>query len=125
MYSPLAGHVGQYVQLGTRLITIVPVTSVYLEANFKETQAGGPHADRPAGGAACRCAQGHGSARRRGKLYDRHFTKIVQRVPVRIRVDTGPETRKVLLPGLSVTVDIDTKSASDDSKRIEAENRHE
>jgi membrane fusion protein (multidrug efflux system) len=49
----------------------------------------------------------------------------VQRVPVRIRVDTGPETRKVLLPGLSVTVDVDTKAATDDSKRVAAENRHD
>jgi membrane fusion protein (multidrug efflux system) len=49
----------------------------------------------------------------------------VQRVPVRIRIDTGPETRKVLLPGLSVTVDVDTKSATDESKRIAAENRHD
>jgi membrane fusion protein, multidrug efflux system len=46
-------------------------------------------------------------------------------VPVRIRIDTGPNTRKVLLPGLSVTVDVDTKSATDDSDRIAAENRHE
>ncbi|MEA3117010.1 MAG: rane fusion protein multidrug efflux system, partial [Paraburkholderia sp.] len=50
--------------------------------------------------------------------------KIVQRVPVRIRIETGPLTRRVLLPGLSVTVDVDTRSARDDNKRIGAENGH-
>ena len=39
-----------------------------------------------------------------------NFTKIVQRVPVRIHVDMGQETRKVLVPGLSVTVNVDTRS---------------
>jgi membrane fusion protein (multidrug efflux system) len=51
-----------------------------------------------------------------------NFTKIVQRVPVRIRIDTGAETRSVLLPGLSVTVDVDTRSARDRDARIDAEN---
>jgi membrane fusion protein, multidrug efflux system len=43
-------------------------------------------------------------------------------VPVRIRIDTGAETRSVLLPGLSVTVDVDTRSARDRDARIDAEN---
>jgi membrane fusion protein, multidrug efflux system len=146
LYSPLAGRVGdrtvrvgQYVQPGTRLMTVVPVTSVYLEANFKETQVGRMRIGQPATlhvdalkgtdlhGVVESFSPGTGAqfALLPPENATGNFTKIVQRVPVRIRVDTGPETRKVLLPGLSVTVDIDTKSASDDSKRIDAENRHE
>jgi membrane fusion protein (multidrug efflux system) len=51
-----------------------------------------------------------------------NFTKIVQRVPVKIRIAAGPETRNVLLPGLSVNVDVDTRSARDTAQRIEREN---
>jgi membrane fusion protein (multidrug efflux system) len=146
LFSPVAGRVGdrtvrvgQYVQPGTRLMTVVPVESVYLEANFKETQVGRMrigqaatlHVDALKGtdlhGVVESFAPGTGAqfALLPPENATGNFTKIVQRVPVRIRVDTGPETRKVLLPGLSVTVDIDTTSASDDSKRIDAENRHE
>jgi membrane fusion protein, multidrug efflux system len=146
LYSPLAGRVGdrtvrvgQYVQPGTRLMTVVPVESVYLEANFKETQVGRMRVGQPATlhvdalkgtdlhGVVESFAPGTGAqfALLPPENATGNFTKIVQRVPVRIRVDTGPNTRKVLLPGLSVTVDIDTKSATDDSDRIAAENRHE
>jgi membrane fusion protein, multidrug efflux system len=51
-----------------------------------------------------------------------NFTKIVQRVTVRIRLDAGKETRSVLVPGLSVTVHVDTRSGRDARKRIEQEN---
>jgi membrane fusion protein, multidrug efflux system len=54
-----------------------------------------------------------------------NFTKIVQRVPVRIRLQTGPEPRSVLMPGLSVTVDVDTRSARDRDARIDAENHRD
>jgi membrane fusion protein (multidrug efflux system) len=53
-----------------------------------------------------------------------NFTKIVQRVPVRIRIDTGPQTRAVLLPGLSVTVEVDTQSARANDAQIAGENAH-
>ncbi|NEL27682.1 MAG: HlyD family secretion protein, partial [Xanthomonas perforans] len=42
-----------------------------------------------------------------------NFTKVVQRVPVRIRVLAGDEARKVLVPGMSVEVTVDTRSAKD------------
>jgi membrane fusion protein, multidrug efflux system len=146
LVAPLAGRVGdrtvrvgQYVQPGTRLMTVVPVTSVYLEANFKETQVGRMRIGQPATlhvdalkgtdlhGVVESFAPGTGAqfALLPPENATGNFTKIVQRVPVRIRVDTGPQTRQVLLPGLSVTVDVDTKSATDDTDRIAAENRHE
>ena len=40
-----------------------------------------------------------------------NFTKIVQRVPVRIKLNAGPESRKVLVPGLSLEVKVDTRTA--------------
>ncbi|WP_250467877.1 HlyD family secretion protein [Caballeronia sp. GAFFF2] len=146
LYSPLAGRVGdrsvrvgQYVQPGTRLMTIVPVEALYLEANFKETQVGRMRVGQPATlhVDAIKGADLHGVVESfspgTGAQFallppenaTGNFTKIVQRVPVRIRVDTGPQTRKVLLPGLSVTVDVDTRSATEDSRHIAEENSHD
>ena len=143
--SALAGNVGdrtvrvgQYVQPGTRMLTVVPVQSSYIEANFMETQIGRMrigqpvtlHVDALPGadlhGTVDSFAPGTGSqfALLPPENATGNFTKIVQRVPVRVRVDTGPETRSVLLPGLSVTVEVDTRSARDRDARIEAENRH-
>jgi membrane fusion protein (multidrug efflux system) len=42
-----------------------------------------------------------------------NFTKIVQRVPVRIDVDNGDGTLGLLRPGLSTTVSVDTRSAAE------------
>jgi membrane fusion protein (multidrug efflux system) len=140
--SPIAGRVGdrtvrvgQYVQPGTRLLTIVPVQDIYLEANFKETQiglmrAGQPatiHVDALAGGdlhgTVASFSPGTGSefALLPPQNATGNFTKIVQRVPVRIHIDAGEEARKVLMPGLSVTVKVDTRGGRDAPKRIDAE----
>jgi membrane fusion protein (multidrug efflux system) len=144
IYSAIAGRigdrtvrVGQFVQPGTRLLTVVPVQQLYLEANFKETQVGRMRVGQPATlhvdalgsvelhGVVDSFAPGTGAefALLPPENATGNFTKIVQRVPVRIRLEAGPETQSVLLPGLSVTVDVDTGSARDD-KRIAAENRH-
>jgi membrane fusion protein, multidrug efflux system len=45
-----------------------------------------------------------------------NFTKIVQRVPVRIEVDDSDGNLGVLRPGLSTTVSVDTRSAPEDRK---------
>ena len=143
--STLAGRVGdrtvrvgQYAQPGTRMMTVVPVQSVYLTANFKETQIGqmraGQHAsvhvdalpDADLHGVVDSFAPGTGSqfALLPPENATGNFTKIVQRVPVRIRLDTDEQTRKLLVPGLSVTVDVDTRSAHDDSQHASADNHH-
>jgi membrane fusion protein (multidrug efflux system) len=133
-----AVRVGQYVQPGTRLMTIVPVQDIYLDANFKETQIGRMRAGQPVtihvdalGGAdlhgtVASFAPGTGSefALLPPQNATGNFTKIVQRVPVRIRVDAGEEARKVLVPGLSVTVKVDTRSGRDAPKRIASEPGH-
>ncbi|TDV13959.1 membrane fusion protein (multidrug efflux system) [Paraburkholderia caballeronis] len=141
--SALAGRVGdrsvrvgQYVQPGTRMMTVVPVQSTYLEANFKETQIGRMRIGQPVElrvdalpghtlhGVVDSFSPGTGAqfALLPPENATGNFTKIVQRVPVRIRIDTGPETRAVLLPGMSVTVDVDTRSARALDDRIDAEN---
>jgi membrane fusion protein (multidrug efflux system) len=43
-----------------------------------------------------------------------NFTKIVQRVPVRIRIEADDKVRRLLVPGLSVTAVVDTKAAKDE-----------
>ena len=50
-----------------------------------------------------------------------NFTKIVQRVPVRISIDIGPETRRALVPGMSVEVSVDTRSARKAAERMRDE----
>ena len=45
-----------------------------------------------------------------------NFTKIVQRVPVRITVDADVAQQDLLRPGMSVVVDVDTRTSSDTSK---------
>ena len=129
-------RVGQYAQPGTRLMSIVPVQDVYLEANFKETQIGLMRAGQPATihvdalpgidlhGTVVSFSPGTGSqfALLPPQNATGNFTKIVQRVPVRIHVDAGQETRNVLMPGLSVTVHVDTRSGRDSAKRLRSEN---
>ncbi|WP_322071118.1 HlyD family secretion protein [Paraburkholderia bannensis] len=144
--SALAGRVGdrtvrvgQYVQPGTRMLTVVPVQKTYLTANFKETQIGRMRIGQPVElyvdalpghtlhGVVDSFSPGTGAqfALLPPENATGNFTKIVQRVPVRIRIDTGPQTRGVLLPGMSVTVDVDTRSARDDDRRIDAENHRD
>lgn len=139
-------RVGQYIQAGTRMMTVVPVDALYLIANFKETQIGLMRIGQPVTitvdalpgedihGTIESFSPGTGS---RFALVPTdnatgNFTKIVQRVPVRIHVDAGPEAHKVLVPGLSATVSVDTRGARDDTqaqkdekKRSEAERRRQ
>jgi len=129
-------RVGQYAQPGTRLMTIVPVQNIYLVANYKETQIGLMRAGQPATihvdalggtdlhGTVDSFSPGTGSqfALLPPQNATGNFTKIVQRVPVRTHLDVGQETRNVLVPGLSVTVRVDTRSGRDAEKRVEREN---
>ena len=52
-----------------------------------------------------------------------NFTKIVQRVPVRIAVDAGPDARGVLVPGLSAEVTVDTIGAQGEIGRMRDQER--
>lgn len=121
-------RVGQYVPAGTRLMTVVPVETLYLVANFKETQIGLMRIGQPATievdalpgdvlhGVVESFSPGTGSrfAQVPTDNATGNFTKIVQRVPVRIRIDAGAIARMVLVPGLSVTASVDTRGARDE-----------
>ncbi|GJG94837.1 HlyD family secretion protein [Cupriavidus pauculus] len=116
-------RVGQFAQPGTRLLTVVPVQDLYLTANFKETQVGRMrpgqpvtlHVDALSGeelhGVVDSLSPGTGSqfALLPAQNATGNFTKIVQRVPVRIQVDVPNAARPVLVPGLSVAVEVDTR----------------
>ena len=140
--APIAGRVasrsvrpGQFVQPGMRLMTIVPGQDIYVVANFKETQLalmrpGQPvkiHADALPGvtftGSVESITPGTGAnfSLIPPQNATGNFTKIVQRVPVRIRIDAGAAARKVLVPGLSLNVEVDTRTAKDDLDAIRAE----
>src|SRR5579885_3257540 len=120
-----AGQVGQYVKPGTQLLSIVPLPHVYVTANFKETQLTwmrpGQEADITVDAFPDRVLKGRveSFAPASGAQFSLlppdnatgNFTKIVQRVPVRIAVPTDGKLAWLLRPGLSVTVTVDTRAA--------------
>jgi membrane fusion protein (multidrug efflux system) len=122
-----AGQVGQYVKAGTQLLSLVPLSRVYVTANFKETQLthmrpgqlaevsvdaypdltldGRIESFAPASGAQFSLLPPDNATG--------NFTKIVQRVPVRIALPADSRVAGLLRPGLSVTVTIDTRGAAE------------
>jgi membrane fusion protein, multidrug efflux system len=119
-----AGRVGQYVKPGTQLLSLVPLPHVYVTANFKETQLthmrpGQPaeiavdaYPDQPLKGRVASFAPASGAefSLLPPDNATGNFTKIVQRVPVRIALPTTGPLVRLLRPGLSVTVTVDTRA---------------
>ncbi|ODT16625.1 MAG: hemolysin secretion protein D [Kaistia sp. SCN 65-12] len=117
----VAAHVGQYAAAGTQLTSITPAT-VWVIANFKETQlahvtVGLPATFRVDGlgdieltGQVSRIAPAAGSEFSVLKPDNAtgNFTKIAQRIPLRIEIDPGQPAASELRPGMSVVVRIDT-----------------
>ncbi|ANY80706.1 hemolysin D [Microvirga ossetica] len=125
-----AMEVGTYVQPGARLAALVPLTSVHVDANFKETQLASlkpgqkvhvkvdafPDTDivgtvesvSPAAGAVFSLLPPENATG--------NFTKIVQRVPVRVTVSPDVAQKGLLRPGLSVVVDVDIRTSAEPSK---------
>jgi membrane fusion protein, multidrug efflux system len=117
---------GQLIQPGQPLLTIVADTGVFVTANFKETQLSTIRVGQPVdidvdaygGSTVYGCVESVSAAT--GSKFallppdnaTGNFTKVVQRVPVRIRVtkDLGPTSQ--LRPGMSATVHVDTKAAA-------------
>ncbi|MCO6416535.1 HlyD family secretion protein [Siccirubricoccus sp. KC 17139] len=118
---------GQYMQPGARMMTVVPVHALYLVANFKETQIGRMRPGQPVSikvdaldsrtirGTLDSISPGTGAqfALIPPNNATGNFTKIVQRVPVRIHVEAEPDDRAVLVPGLSVTAEVDTRNVEE------------
>ncbi len=130
--SPVDGVVGnrslragQYVQAGTQLMAVVPANGVYIVANYKETQLTNVRAGQkvtvtvdmlPGATAAGHVdsiapASGQEFALLPPDNATGNFTKIVQRIPVKITLDAGDPLTVLLRPGMSVTPVIDTKAA--------------
>jgi membrane fusion protein (multidrug efflux system) len=115
---------GQLVQVGQPLFTIVADTGVFIVANMKETQLADIHVGQKAeadvdayGGAKVEGCVESLSAATGSKFAllppdnaTGNFTKVVQRVPVRIKVTKGLGPDQPLRPGMSVGAHIDTKS---------------
>ena len=116
-------RVGDYVEPGTRLLTLVPLQAVYVTANFKETQVRDMRVGQSVRvkiDALGRTLQGHvdSFAPGSGSTFSLlpfepgtgNFTKIVQRVPVRIRFDPGQAGLDQLRAGVSATVTVAVRS---------------
>ncbi|HUN41142.1 MAG TPA: HlyD family secretion protein [Acetobacteraceae bacterium] len=130
--APVAGtvgvrtvRVGQYVQAGTQLMAVVPLRHVYVTANFKETeltnvQPGQPvtidvdtFPDAVVHGTVDSIAPASGEefALLPPDNATGNFTKIVQRIPVKIAINPDDPLIGRLRPGMSVEPTIDTKPA--------------
>jgi len=118
-------RVGSYVQAGTQLMQIVPLHAVYVTANYKETQLTDVHAGQPvtievdtfpgvkiaAHVDSLSPASGQEFALLPPDNATGNFTKIVQRIPVKIVLDPNPAIEGKLRPGMSVEAEIDTKAS--------------
>jgi membrane fusion protein (multidrug efflux system) len=118
-------QVGQYVQPGTQLMAVVPLQAVYITANYMETQLTDVRPGQPVtinvdtfpGAvvhghvASLSPASGQQFALLPPDNATGNFTKIVQRIPVKIRLDDLAGQIGNLRPGMSVEADVDTKSA--------------
>jgi membrane fusion protein (multidrug efflux system) len=119
-----AGQTGQYVKAGTQLLSLVPLPRVYVTANFKETQLTLMRPGQPVKVSVDaypgQVIQGHieSFAPASGAEFSLlppdnatgNFTKIVQRVPVRVALPANGPLSSLLRPGLSVTVSVDTRA---------------
>ena len=115
---------GEYVQAGTSLMSIVPLNAVYVVANYKETQLTDVRPGErvevevdtfsntivPGIVDSIAPASGQEFALLPPDNATGNFTKIVQRVPVKIALSTPPSLEGLLRPGMSVTPTIDVRT---------------
>jgi membrane fusion protein, multidrug efflux system len=117
-------RVGQFVQAGTQLMAVVPLDAVYVVANFKETQLthvrNGQPVEVEIDGFYGTRLKGHVDSLSPASGLEfallppdnatGNFTKIVQRVPVKIVLDDH-SLKGLLRPGMSAEPTVNTKSA--------------
>jgi membrane fusion protein (multidrug efflux system) len=120
-----AVHIGAYVSVGTYLASVIPAHGLWVDANFKEDQLAhirpGQNVTISADVLPNQKFSGHVAslAPGTGAVFSvippenatGNFTKIVQRVPVRIVLDQERATLGGLRPGLSIVAKVDTRSA--------------
>ena len=123
---------GQYVQTGGRLLSLVPLDSAYVEANFKETQVArlkpgqrvvikpDAYGEREVMGTVESIAPASGAefSMLPPENATGNFTKIVQRLPVRIAVPAEVAREGILRPGLSVEVAVQTRDPGEPAPTI-------
>jgi membrane fusion protein (multidrug efflux system) len=116
-------RVGQYVQAGTQLMAVVPLDAVYVVANFKETQLtnvrNGQPVELKVDSFHSTTLKGHVDSLSPASGLEfallppdnatGNFTKIVQRVPVKIVLD-DQSLNGLLRPGMSAEPTVDTKA---------------
>ena len=131
--APFDGVVGnraaepsEFVQPGQRLLAVVPLDAVYIDANFKETQLGrivpGQTAAITVDAYPDRVIEGRveSLSPASGSVFSLlppdnatgNFTKITQRVPVRIALPDDVVAEGRIRPGMSVTVEVDTRTGA-------------
>ena len=124
---------GQYVQAGTQLMSLVPASGAYVIANNKETQlthvATGQAVDIEVDMFPGKVVHGHvdSLAPASGQEFallppdnaTGNFTKVVQRIPVKITIDQNPSVD--LRPGMSVIPTIQTLTVASSAPRSAAE----
>jgi membrane fusion protein, multidrug efflux system len=130
VFSNRAVQTGDYVQTGQRIASLVPLDDVYVDANFKETQLARLQPGQPVS-ISVDALPGHAIAGRVASLSPAsgavfsllppdnatgNFTKIVQRLPVRIEVPADVAAKRMLRPGMSVVVSINTKPVKSATK---------
>jgi len=122
-------RVGAYAQAGSQLLSVVPASGLWVDANFKEDQlarmTAGQRVIVKADVLSGQVFHGRvdSLAPATGSQFSvlppenatGNFTKIVQRVPVRIRLDPADGVLGHLRPGLSVTAEVDTLGKADAS----------
>ncbi|SBS35316.1 Multidrug export protein EmrA [Marinomonas spartinae] len=131
--APVSGYVaqrsvqvGQHVSAGSTLMSIVPLNHVWVVANFKETQIGNIRSGQPVTltsdvygssityhGTVQGIVPGTGSAFSLLPASNAtgNWIKVVQRVPVRIALQSTELTKHPLRPGLSMNVTVNTQNA--------------
>jgi membrane fusion protein (multidrug efflux system) len=128
-------RIGQFVQAGTQLMSVVPIDGAYVIANFKETQLTdvrqGQAVDIAVDTFPGHVVHGHvdSIAPASGQEFallppdnaTGNFTKIVQRIPVKIALDHGNGSSiEQLRPGMSVIPTIETKPQVRDRQAVAA-----
>ncbi len=114
---------GEVIQAGQPLMAVIPIEDIWVTANFKETQL---NMMRP-GQSATVSVDAYGGREYRGHIESiapatgarfsllppenatGNYVKVVQRVPVRIRIDKGQDPEHLLRPGMSVIAEVITK----------------
>jgi membrane fusion protein (multidrug efflux system) len=123
---------GQYVRAGAQMMAVVRLPDVFVVANFKETQAG----DMRRGQAVSIVVDAFPEVGLKGRIDSfspatgsefsllppenatGNFTKIVQRLPVKIMLESDPETLALLRPGMSVKVSVDVRGEGEGSASV-------